>query len=152
MLSWANTHEDSLKQIQQFIGCGYIQRRKKKGEEYTRGYELKVNRALDVIRVGESMFPHLIIKREKVSEIISFVRANRKPLHENWGKLAAIPPEEVRRLYWDEKLTQEQVGQRFGVTSSSVKRYVRKHKIYARPSGPVPRRSSTTQPSSDNGG
>ena len=153
MLSWANTHEESLRKIHEFIGCGYIQRRKKKSEEYTRGYELKVNRALDVIRVGEAMLPHLIIKHDKVKEIIEFVKQNRKPLPKNWGVLSSVGPDEIRRLYWEGGLNQDQIGRMCGCGGKAVNRYMKKHKIVGRPPGPVPKKKDAANtPSSDSEG
>ena len=83
-LSWANTHLESLEAIRDFISCGTI-RPKARREHYRPGYELVVNRADDVLRVGEQMLPHLIIKRARLKEMLEFVHGHRKPQPKAWG-------------------------------------------------------------------
>ena len=42
-------------------------------------------------------------------------------------------PDEVERLYWEERLSTRQIGERFGVSRSTVTNYMARHGIETRP-------------------
>jgi hypothetical protein len=148
-LSWSNTHLESLEAIQAFIGCGHIQHKLLKYGYTKQGHQLIVNRSEDVLRVGDQMLPHLIIKRQQLQDMLDFVRAGRKPAPATWGVLTDAGAEEVGRLYWEEHMTQRQIARKFGCSDGAVATFFRRHNIRGRPRGPVPqsetaRRGGTT--------
>lgn len=138
-LTWANTHFETLQSIQQFIGCGRLQTRKLRDGQKKVQYELIVSRMLDILRVGEQMLPHLIEKRQKVEEIMDFVRENRKPIPETWGLLANIGVEEIKRLYWKEGLLQKEIAERLGCNKGAVATFMCRNGIHGRSRGPRPK-------------
>ena len=138
-LAWTNTHLESLAAMRAFMGCGTISR----GRRFERGlhyiYALEVRRCEDVVRVGEQILPHLIIKRQRVAEMLTFVREHRRPAPEGWGRLTALGVGEVRRLYWTEGMTQQQIGEHVGVHRNAVAVFMGRHGIEGRPRGPRPK-------------
>lgn len=129
-LSWANTHRESLEAIQVFIGCGSVRAHggNSKPSHYKPSYSLLVSRRLDMMRVANAMLPHVIIKRDKLIELLARIE-KRKDQSITWGNLVRAGTEEIRRLYWDEGLNLYEIGERFGVSWSGVKLYMRRHDI-----------------------
>jgi hypothetical protein len=135
-LSWANTHLGSLEAIRDFMGCGIVQNGAKKAG-YRPGYFLMVARVEDILRVGECLVPHLIVKREALIEMLAWAREHRQPQTANWGLLAKLGVEEVTRLYHEEGLTQKQIAMRVGVGSGAVANFFLTHGINGRRRGPA---------------
>jgi hypothetical protein len=126
-LVWVNTHRDSLIAIQQFMKAGTFHSR------CTRArckdiHMLTVARCDDVVRVGEAMLPHLIIKRDRVAEMIAFVREHRRPYAFGMKKLAEVGVDALRQMV-DDGLSRRAIGKRLGVDRTTVKLFMRRHKI-----------------------
>lgn len=142
-LMWSNTHLASLEAIRQFIGCGIIRHRKPKarldGTAYVPGHQLNVERVADIVRVSEQMLPHLMIKRAKVEEMLHWARTHRTSAPITWGRVSEVGEQEIRRLYWDEGLTHQQIANRLGVTRNAVGVYMARHRIGSRSTGPRPK-------------
>ena len=136
-LSWANNNLESLEAIQAFIEAGHIQIRKKRGMMTKEAYQLNISKVEELIRVGEMMLPHLIIKRERMQKMLDFVRENRKPQSSAWGVLVAIGVDEIKRLYFDEGMTQSQIADKIGCSRGAVSSYFIVNEITGRRTGPA---------------
>jgi len=137
-LCWTNTHLESLAAMQAFMGCGRISkgRRMKLGRRDI--YSLEVRCRDDILRVGRQLLPRLVIKRQRLLEMVAFVREHRRSQPKTWGRLAALGVAEVRRLYWLEGLNQKQIGVRAGVPRNAVAVFMGRNGIKGRPRGPIP--------------
>lgn len=133
-LEWANTHLGSLEAMRDFMGCGRIQESAQGRNKPV--YHLQIQRVEDVLRVGEQMLPHLIIKGDKLAEMMAWARENRKALPETWGVLAAAGVEEITRLYHEEGLTQKEIAAKFGVGAGAVATFFLRNGIRGRRRGP----------------
>jgi hypothetical protein len=106
--------------------------RKRNKPHHKTPYSLHIEKAIDVARVGSGMLPHLIIKRDKVAALVEIAR-NIKPLTEHFGRLVAAGADEVRRLYWEEGLSQPQIGAKYGVGASATRNFMARSGIPVRP-------------------
>jgi len=139
-ISWSNTHLESLDAIRDFIRCGRIQHKKLKYGYVHQGHQLIVSRVADILRIGEQMLPHLVIKRQQLQEMMDYVRAHRKPISKNWGVLAAVGTAEIERLYREEGMTQEEISAKFGCHRGAVGTFMCRNGINGRRPGPRPSR------------
>lgn len=134
-LSWSNTHRESLEMIQEFIGCGNMQK-KKKSNKYRSGYQLNVQRRDDVLRVGKAMLPYLIVKREQMEKMLAFIEGNRSAAPETWGAITDVGVEEVSRLYHEEGMTQREIAKLIRVSDGAVSTFFLRNGINGRRTGP----------------
>lgn len=117
-LVWHNTHAESLTEMQAFMGCGHIRVRAIRGNQTKPPMELVISTRDDMIRVGEAMLPHLIIKRERVQALIDHCRTMRQPRPSTHGKLAAIGLDALEAMLKEKSLSQ--VARDVGVSPSAV--------------------------------
>jgi len=134
-LTWSNTHLGSLEAMQAFMECGTIGHRRVE-QQYKQGHQLKVERVEDILRVGESMIPFLIVKHDEVVAMLAWAKNHRQPQSERWGILTRIGAEEIARLYHEEGLTQSQIGAKYGVSGGSVSSFFLRNNIKGRRRGP----------------
>lgn len=130
-LVWHNTHRASLDAMRAFIGCGTVRQRKKKKDSYRPMYGLHIERRQDMLRVIPELIERCIVKSEVLANLLAIVEGKRDQ-SPGWGNLSAAGPEEVRRLYWDQGLSQSEIGLKYGVGQSAVRLYMKRHKIATR--------------------
>ncbi len=130
-ISFANTNLESLKAIRDFIGCGRIRPKgKPKNRKHKQGYSLYVEVKEDVIRVATAMLDHSIVKRCALLKAIAAASVRIAPTGKR-GALAAIGPDEVRRLY-ESGMSINALADQVGVTYSAVRRYMKRNGIARR--------------------
>lgn len=129
-LSWGNTNLESLERIRDFIQRGKVSenRRHKVKPHYKTMYYLKICDREGILHVAPMLLRYSIVKREALIRIIHFFQ-NRENQHKNYGKVAMLGMEEVRRLYWDEKKSHGAIAQMLGVAESAVKRFMMRYNI-----------------------
>lgn len=136
-LAWSNTHLESLEAMHTFMQAGHISAVAR--PERITYYNLIVSRQRDLTRILPCLIRHSIIKREKLIELKEAIVGRRESTA--WlGLLTAIGPEEIRRLYWDEGRTLEEIGKQVGVAGSTISYYMTKHDIPRRPAWESPNR------------
>lgn len=81
------------------------------------------------------MLPYLIVKRDKMKDMIAWAENNIRPIP-NWGALSKAGVKEIERLYREEKLTQRQIAEKFHVTHGAVSSFFLRKGIKGRRSGP----------------
>lgn len=130
-LIWCNTHLASLQAIEQFIGCGRITERKRRKQEahWKQCYVLRVSRRRQMLPVAQAMLPYCLIKADALAQLVSVLVSMRDGRQ---GALVEVAPEKIRRLYWDEALSQSEIARRLCVGQNAVKAYMQKHGIPAR--------------------
>lgn len=127
-LTWYNTHLASLEAMQAFMGCGHIYSRMAPGRT-RRIYQLVVGRRAELLRVGVEMFPHLIVKRGAVADLLVHVRIHVRAPHPGAGKVAALGVAEIARLYHDEGLRPGVIAERLNVSADSVRHILRSNGV-----------------------
>ena len=127
-LVWHNTHLASLEAIRDFIECGKIRGKKPNGNNKPL-YGLFLGRRANLLRVIPLLLEHSIIKRDELEALLNWVESKLRKQSDHWGDLAEAGEEEIRRFYWDEKLSQSAIGKRFGVTQAAVKNFMKRHNI-----------------------
>lgn len=130
-ISWGNTHEASLRAMCEFIGVGKVSLQKHRAirlPHYKPMYYLKVCNRSGMLYVIERMLPYCLIKKKRLIEMAEFLK-DRKDLSPNYGKMAKLGVEEVRRLYWDEKLSTIRIASRVGVCNRAVTEYMKRFGI-----------------------
>jgi len=136
-LSWSNNHRGSLEAMQEFMGCGFITNGKRKNPAHMPGHALVVAAVEDILRVGEALMPHLLIKQEALQKMMTWARDHRTARPDTWGLLTTIGVEEITRLNHDEGLTQREIAEKLGVSSSGVSTFFLRNGINGRRRGPA---------------
>ena len=134
-LTWHNTHLESLVAIQEFIGCGRIDKRgdKNKAKETHKDmYALHVERRADMLLVIPHLLEYCLIKTDKLREIQDWLVHHTKDQSQGYGTLDSFGVERIRHLYWEGGLTQEEIAERVGVTQTAVSYFMQKHGLLRR--------------------
>lgn len=117
ILTFTNSHEPTLKAIRDFLDYGHIyltQRRTSRQRDSKKPvYFLKVNRWVDVIRIGQELLPRTQIKSDKLLQMLTEMRSFKRR-----GKLP--PPNEVWRIRWVEGESTATIASRYSVARRSV--------------------------------
>jgi transposase-like protein len=132
-LSWYNTHLGSLEAIKAFMGCGNVRQTKQESHQNKPGYTLGVSNRRDILMVLGFMMPHLIIKREAAERLAKHLAIHTREVSPNFGKLAAMSDDELRRLYCDRRLSVGQIARQVGVSHSAVCNRLKRADVERRP-------------------
>lgn len=130
-ITFHNTNRASLEAIQEFIECGNLRERKRAKLGTKSMYQLSIERRVHLVRVIPKMLEHSIIKREILAALLEQVSLRRDE-SPGFGNLAAAGPDEIRRLYWNDRLSMAKIAKKYGVTWGAVKMFMRRHDIPTR--------------------
>lgn len=113
-LNFANTHVDSLRAIQSFLGCGHI------NKHFTRTnfncYILTMSHHEDVLRVAEGMLQFSIIKKQRLERMIFYIKGRRWSRRSRTKLFAGqIKKEDLERLYLEEKNSMKKIAEIYGL-------------------------------------
>lgn len=136
-LIWTNTHLASLVAMRSFMQAGVITTGRRVRPGVKEIYDLKIFRADEIVRVGEALLPHLLVKRDALAAMLQFVRENRKAISKHWGCLSRAGVTAISRMYHDDGKTQVAIATMFGCSRSAVATFMRRNGIPARRPGPL---------------
>jgi len=127
-LQFANTHLATLEAIKSFMGCGFIMvnNRTVKATPRKICYTLSVRRKADIVKVGEAMLPHLLIKADLMRIALEEARVIRWPYNCR-GKLEKLGVDEIRRM--SVSLSPSKIGLALAIAPSTVVAFMDRHKI-----------------------
>lgn len=131
-ISWCNTHEESLRAIQAFIGCGHMSKPRTHGLGSKPVFVLSVSRRADIIRVLDAMMPHLIIKRDVSAKVRDHALHNIKDEPGRRGQVVALTEDELRQLHWGDGHSIMEISRQLGVSHSAVSRVMKQRGIPVR--------------------
>jgi hypothetical protein len=132
-LSWYNTHLGSLEAMRDFMGCGKIGARNRTNRTLP-AYALVVGRKVDMLKVLDGMIPHLIVKKEAAEKLRQFLSTvgEQSP---NFGKIAAVSDDQLKRWYYDEGKSCTEIGGLVGVGRTAVYQALKSRGFPLRPNG-----------------
>lgn len=131
-LVWHNSNEPSLQAMQEFMGCGRVRLHTSRPNGYRPMYGLHIERRRDMLAVIPELLNFCIIKRDQLLALHEHLVTKVKDQPSGWGALAALGVDEVRRLYWEDRLSQREIGLRVGVTQGAVKQFMYRNGIPTR--------------------
>lgn len=109
-LAISNNHLGALQTIRNFLGCGRIHKNKK-------SFNFVIRNHNDVARVAEQLIPRIIIKKEKLEEVLAFIRG-RKWLNDS--PLSFTTREQLQELYLGQRLSSAAIARKLGCSKSGV--------------------------------
>ena len=121
-LSWCNTNKESLEKMQEYMNAGHINMRKHSGYGSRKIiYTLNINRKIDLLRALDELIPRLIIKKQKAEELrIYLIEEVDETRAFNFGKVAAVSDEQLRKWQHDENKTLVVIAKILGVSRTSL--------------------------------
>jgi hypothetical protein len=131
-LVWYNTHRESLEAIQAFIDCGFVRAGVMSAGKNRVPYTLSVSKKADLIRVIDGMIPHLIVKREPALRLREYLMSDVGEQSPNFGKMAAVSDGDLRRMYYEERMSYSAIAAEVGVSYRAVAQAMRKRGFKAR--------------------
>jgi len=75
--SFANTDRDILEEIRQFLGCGTLSTHVHQSVRRKTMYQLRIRRHEDQVRFIEGVMPYMIIKTDKASSALEWIKAKK---------------------------------------------------------------------------
>ena len=117
-ISFDNSMGEPIEAIAEFLGWKVSSRPSQSG---TIMYKTETGKISEVIRVGKGMIPWLpsCVKKKRLAEVIAYAES-RPP------RIAEKHLPEIERLYWEEGLSQPEVGERLGFTEHQVSHAMKK--------------------------
>ena len=124
-----SNYKPVLDEIQALLGYGQIYGRENRSG--TAGWQLKVQAHGDQLRFAEAILPFSIVKRERLLEMVQFIKGKDWDM-DKWGghKLAGVTDDELQQLYWGQKVSVRPLAAKYGAKYNSM--YQRLKKISAK--------------------
>lgn len=108
----SNNHLGALQSIQKFLGCGYITKN-------NNSYNFVIRNHRDVARVAEELIPRIIIKRDKLRCVLSFIQGKE---WQNDGPLSFVTRNQLLELYLNKGMTSSAIAKKLGCSRSGVRK------------------------------
>ena len=134
-LAWYNSHRKSLEMIRDFMSAGHLRERPIRSHQKAPVCVLTVSRRSDLLRVLDEMIPHLIVKREAAERLREYVQTSVRDESPGFGKIVAVPTEQLAQWYHGEGKSYADIGRLVGVSPGAVARVFRKRGLLPRPVG-----------------
>lgn len=134
-LNFANTNVQAHIALRDFLRAGKIYRHFSKT---SRCYQLSVCDHREVRRIAEAILPYAIVKKEKLKQLIDFIKG--KTWRPTWRRhlLDDVTRKQLYDLYWNQRKSLHQIGQLFdGIGDAAVAYRLRKFGIQVRPRGHI---------------